>query len=125
MKQIFALFILILCLIQLSAQNHYARFESIDVQHCIFEIHVNDSTNVIEGKTTIKVKLLKQAEKLTLDLIGKNDSTNTGMFVTNIKFKDNPVRYTHKNGQLAIDFKTEEKDGMKGWLMFRNLSFSD
>ena len=106
MKQIFSLLFFILCLIQLSAQNHNARFENIDVQHYIFEIHLNDSTNIIEGKTTVKVKLLKQAEKLTLDLIGKNDSTNTGMIVSNVKFKDNPVRYTHKNGQLVIDFNT-------------------
>lgn len=106
MKQIFISFFLILCLIQLSAQNHYARYESIDVQHYIFEIHLNDSTNVIEGKTTVKVKLLNPSENLTLDLTGKDDSTNTGMFVTNIKLNSNPVQYSHKNGQLEIDFNS-------------------
>lgn len=104
MKQISALLIFLLCLSQLSAQNHYARFESIDVQNYIFEVHLNDSTNRIEGKTTIKIKFLKPSQKVVLDLVGKNDSTYTGMEVSRISFSGNLVKFSHQNNQLEIDF---------------------
>ena len=104
MKLILLLFALLLCVVQLSAQNHYERFESIDVQNYIFEIHINDSTNRIEGKTNIKIKFLKTSQKVILDLVAKSDSANTGMEVSNVRLNDNPVKFTHQNNQLEIDF---------------------
>jgi len=104
MKHISALFFFLLFLVQLSAQNHYARFENIDVQHYIFYIQLNDSTNRIEGKTTIKIRFLKPSQKVILDLIGRNDSTNSGMEVSQISFNGNPAKFLHQNNQLEIDF---------------------
>ena len=103
MKYFLIISFIVLSFIQLSAQNHYDRFESIDIQNYIFEIHLNDTTNRIEGKTNIKIRFLKQSQKLILDLIGRNDSTNTGMEVTRVSFKGNPVKFSHQNNQLEID----------------------
>jgi aminopeptidase N len=111
MKHISIISIFLFCLTQLFAQNHYTRFESIDVQNYIFEIHLNDSTNVIEGKATVRVKFLKPAQKVTLDLIGLNDSTSFGMEVSQINFIGNPMRFSHQNGQLEIDFNQIFKIG--------------
>ncbi len=104
MRYISFLYFCLFLLIQLSAQNHYTRFESIDVQNYIFEIHLNDSTNRIEGKSTIKIKLLKPSQKVILDLVGKNDSTNTGMEVSNVSFNSTPLKFSHQNNLLEIDF---------------------
>ncbi|MBN2635477.1 MAG: M1 family metallopeptidase [Prolixibacteraceae bacterium] len=95
----------------LNAQNHFGRFESIDVQHYIFEIHLNDSTNQIEGKTNILLKFLKTADSVQLDLIGQNDSTTTGMKVQNVVIAGNSEKFIHKNSQLTINFGREIKAG--------------
>ncbi|MCG6188013.1 M1 family metallopeptidase [Maribellus maritimus] len=87
-----------------AAQNHQKRFESIDVQHYDFEIHLNDTSDRIEGKANILVKFLKPSESLQLDLIGLNYSTSTGMKVRNVVFDGKPVNFFHKNDQLQIIF---------------------
>ncbi len=106
MKNIFVSIIFTFCLIQISAQNHYARFKSIDIQHYDFEIHLNDSTDRIEGKTTVQVKFLQPAKTIILDLTGTNDSTETGMEVSKIIYKGNATGFNHRNNQLEIDFNT-------------------
>lgn len=83
------------------AQNHYSRFESIDVQHYIFEIHLNDSTNRIEGKTTVAVKFLKPAENLVFDFI-EQDSANIGMSVKSIISENVTLNFIHQENQLSI-----------------------
>jgi len=104
MKRISVIYFFLFCLAQVSAQNHFSRFGSYDVQNYIFDIHLNDSTNRIEGKTTIKIRFLKPTQKVILDLIGRNDSTSSGMEVSQIYFNGNPVKFSHQNDQLEIDF---------------------
>lgn len=95
------LFLLFLSTFISSAQNHYQRFETIDVQHYMFDIHLNDSTNRIEGKTNVLVKFLKATDNLILDLTDKeNDST--GMVVTSVKMNNSDLSFTHKNSELKI-----------------------
>ena len=49
------------------AQNHYGRFSTLDAQHYSFEIHLNDTTNRIEGKTVATINLLKPTSEVVLD----------------------------------------------------------
>lgn len=103
MKQIIYLsIILFLNVWSAQAQNHHTRFESIDVQHYIFEIQLNDSTDNIEGKTTIQIKFLKPLDKLTLDFVGLNDSSVTGMVIRKISSENVPLQFKHVNNQLEI-----------------------
>ena len=103
--RLISLFVLLLIhFTSLFAQNHHSRFESIDIQHYIFEIHLNDSTDRIEGKTTIQVKFLKSLDKITLDLVGLNDSTTSGMAVKNVYTEGVTINYKHINNQLEIQF---------------------
>lgn len=102
LKQIYFTFSLFFVVVLSQAQNHQSRFESINIQHYIFEIHLNDSTDRIEGKTTVQIKFLKSLDIVTLDLVGLNDSTLTGMVVRNIYSKSIPVNFKHLNNQLEI-----------------------
>ncbi len=101
MRFILIFFILVFTSIQLFAQNHRERFETIDVQHYIFEIHLNDSTNRIEGKTTVAVKFLKPTENFVFDFIGQ-DSANIGMSVKSIISENVLLAFDHQNNQLVI-----------------------
>ncbi len=88
----------------LIAQNHYERYESIDVKAYIFEIHLNDSTDRIEGKAILNIKLLKPLGKISLDLIGINDSTETGMTVSKVLVEKENSRFSQRNELLTVNF---------------------
>lgn len=108
LKKIFNSILLILFVSCISAQNHHARFESIDVRHYKFEIHLNDTTNRIEGKTTVSVNFLKAVENCVFDLI-KESGENKGMSVESVKWKNEPINFTHKNSQLKIELNRKTK----------------
>ncbi|MCY1722155.1 M1 family metallopeptidase [Prolixibacteraceae bacterium Z1-6] len=84
-----------------TAQKHYQRFESIDVQHYKFEIHLNDTTNRIEGTTIVLVKFLKPAENVVFDLVN-SDGQNKGMSVESVKSENKSLSFTHINNRLNI-----------------------
>ena len=92
------------------AQTHLDRFESTDVQHYVFEIHLNDSTNRIEGKTTVTVKFLKPAQNLTLDLVELN-SENNGMIVQAVKNNEQDLPFIHANDKLGIHLEKPTRSG--------------
>lgn len=95
----------------LFAQNHQSRFETIDVQHYIFEIHLSDTTNRIEGKTNIQVKFLKDTKNINLDFVGLNDSASTGMKVKTVVVDESEANYNHSGDQLDIQFSGGVKAG--------------
>ncbi|MEN8116114.1 MAG: M1 family metallopeptidase [Bacteroidota bacterium] len=101
-RKLFSSILLVLLVTLSFAQNHHTRFESIDVQHYKFEIHLNDSTNKIEGKTTVDIKLLKAVKSFTLDLIGI-DSLSRGMTVESVFSENKSLLFSHKNNKLKID----------------------
>ncbi len=101
-KNIIYAIVLTLFAITSAAQNHHNRFESIDIQHYSFEIHLNDSTNRIEGTATVSVNFIKPVKQITLDLIDLNDSTQTGMTVLSVTENSNLLKYKQQNNQLEI-----------------------
>ncbi len=101
MKFIFSLFVL-LSSCNLFAQNHHERFENMDVMHYMFEIHLNDSTNRIEGNAMLLINFLKPVQSFTLDLVGI-DSTNMGMIVESVKVGSFYRNFTHSNNLLKIE----------------------
>ncbi len=107
MKRISILFLVTLFLTQLSAQNHYVRFKSIDVLHYNFEIHVNDSTDQIEGKATVLIRFMKSEKTVDIDLVAVNGSTGKGMQVKNVEANGKPVSFSHINNDLKLTFEKE------------------
>lgn len=83
------------------AQTHHDRFESLDVLHYSFEIHLNDSTNNIEGKTNVTIKFLQSQESFKLDLVGQK-KTKPGMFVSSVVSEGKLLDFSHKNSKLEI-----------------------
>ena len=104
MKHLFLTFLHIIVFISAYAQNNYNRFREIDIQHYIFEIGLNDTTNRIEGKAIIEAKILQPTQYITLDFIGLNDSTSTGMIVSEVASKGKKLQYFQKDDQLEIKF---------------------
>lgn len=84
------------------AQKHQLRFESIDVQHYKFEIHLNDTTNCLVGKTTISVMFLKPADNVVFDLVNTNEQ-NKGMSVRSVFLQNKPLKFSHSKNKLNIE----------------------
>jgi len=72
------------------------------VQHYKFEIHLNDTTNRIEGITTVSVKFLKPAENIVFDLVNTNDE-NKGMSVESVATKNKVLQFQQSANELNID----------------------
>lgn len=102
MKKLLTIFCCISVWSAALSQNHHTRFESIDVQHYRFEIHLNDSTNRIEGKATITVKFLKPTENVVFDLINTN-TQNKGMSVKSVSLGKHDLKYVHSENQLCLE----------------------
>jgi aminopeptidase N len=92
------------------AQTHQPRFETIDVQHYAFEIHLNDSTNRIECKTTVTIKFLKSAENVVFDLI-KVNTENRGMSITSVKTNNSALKFIHEKDELKVELPQMVKNG--------------
>jgi len=75
---------------------------SIDVQHYLFKIDVNDSNNIIQGKATITVKFLQNVQQLKLDLAQKN-ATGKGMVVTEVSSGNQSVTFTQDSQHVIIN----------------------
>ena len=92
-----------------SAQNHQSRFEKIDVQHYKFEIHLNDTTNQIEGVTTITIKFLQAANDVTFDLV--ENSGDNGMLVHSVKMDGYGLNYIQGHNKLEILLNEQAEAG--------------
>ena len=104
MKHFTLAFLFIIVFVVAHAQNNYSRSKEIDIRHYIFEIQLNDTTNRIEGKATIEARILQPTQNITLDFVGLNDSTNTGMVVSKVTSEGKKLQYAQKSDQLEIAF---------------------
>jgi aminopeptidase N len=87
--------------VNLSAQDHHERYDSIDVTDYRFEIELNDSNDRIAACATITISFKKSLENFMLDL--KNTSASgKGMTVTNITEDGMDAAFTHKGDKLKI-----------------------
>ena len=84
------------------AQVQYTKNVGADVQKYIFNLALNDATNQIEGEAQIKVKVDKNTNSFTLDLIEK--SGDYGMVVSSVLEDDKKASYTYANNKIKIDF---------------------
>ncbi len=86
---------------QFSAQDHQARFESIDVLHYGFEMELTDSSDVIWGVAHLQILLKKELNLLSLDLVNLNPE-GKGMTIDEVSEKGERVEYNHHKHQLDI-----------------------
>lgn len=117
------LFLHIACILIIKcavAQNHHSRFESMDVQHYKFEIHLNDTTNRIEGIAQVSIKFLKTIEDFTLDLVGTRDK-GTGMSVEFVEHKGEGLSFLHAENELGVHL---EKPTVAGQTLKFQINYS-
>jgi len=84
----------------LKASDPYPKNDAIDVIQYIFQLEVNDSTDVIAGKASVTILFKKPIHEFELDLVSK-DASAGGMEVQHVLLNEN-LAYTHRNNRLKI-----------------------
>lgn len=83
------------------ATDPYPRNTAIDIQKYIFQLEVNDSTDVLSGQATITIRFNKIVSDFELDLIG-HSYRGFGMTVSSVSQSGLPAPFEHKNNRLKI-----------------------
>ena len=99
MKKIF-IFLFFVCPLAW-ASDPYPKNPAIDVIQYIFQLEVNDSTDVIAGKAVVSIYFKKSISDFELDLSNK-DLSKKGMEVSEVLLDGKKLSYSHKNNRLKI-----------------------
>ena len=83
------------------ATDPYPRNTNIDIQKYVFQLEVNDTTDVVAGVASVTVRFKKSVSEFELDLIGKN-SRGLGMTVSSVTEGNFPLKFEHKINRLRI-----------------------
>lgn len=74
-----------------------------DVEHYRFSLFLSDTSDQIHGEAEITARFEVPIQQWTLNLIGRNDSTQTGMQVTEVITPDLPCSFYQEDQHLVID----------------------
>jgi len=85
----------------LHAQDHHARFESMDVLHYRFEIDLSDSSDVIRCRANLDIQFKQELKEFTLDLADLNPD-GSGMHINELKENGKEVSYIHAKDEIQI-----------------------
>ena len=76
----------------------------VDVQHYAFSLTISDSTNQIQGETTIRFTRADDRQTVWFDLISPRDSSETGMRVRSVSLPDGKaVPFSQRNDRVFIN----------------------
>ena len=103
----YVVMIILLSFNQLYSKDPYPKNPNIDILNYSFELHLNDTTDIIYGTANINLHIEPSENNVRLDLISANNDGN-GMVVHSVLFNGNKVPYTHKKNELNIS-----TDGLK------------
>lgn len=92
-----------------AAQNQGNRLNEIDVRHYVFDLKLNDSTDIIEGKATISIKFLQALNEFQLDLTSQDPPTGYGMSVQKIMENGKVLSFQHVGEKLVISLPAAVK----------------
>jgi aminopeptidase N len=99
MKKIF-IFLFFVCQLA-KATDPYPKNSAIDVIHYIFQLEVNDSTDVMVGKASITIFFKKSISDFELDLANQ-DASRKGMKVLEVLLDGKKIAYSHSKDRLKI-----------------------
>mgnify|MGYP001218374681 FL=1 len=100
-KPLILIFFLLFTL-NLFSKDPYPKNPNIDILNYSFELHLNDSTDIIYGTANIKLSIKPNEDNVRLDLISKNKD-GKGMSVESILFNGKEIPYTHVDNVINID----------------------
>ncbi len=83
------------------ASDPYPKNENIKVNHYVFNLELNDSTDVIAGEALVTIHFIKPIASFNLNLIGKKNGT-TGMEVSSVTSSGKPVDFSFANDLITI-----------------------
>lgn len=82
------------------AQDAYPRQDFLDVEHYSFSLKLQDETNAIQGKTTIKINFKEVKEEFFLDFI--SEKSGKGMTVSEVLCESEKCDFRQENDRLYI-----------------------
>lgn len=88
--------------LNLFSKDPYPKNPNIDILNYSFELHLNDSSDIIYGTANIKLSIKPNEDNVRLDLISKNKE-GKGMSIENILFNGKEIPYTHVDNVINID----------------------
>ena len=94
--------LLLLLSFSLLSKDPYPKNPNIDILNYSFELHLNDSNDVIYGEANIKLKVKPDEKQIRLDLISKTKE-NKGMSVHEVLFNNIKVSFSHEKNVLKIN----------------------
>ena len=84
------------------AKDPYPKNPNIDILNYKFEIHLNDSSDIIYGSADIELNIKDSEDRVRLDLISLAKD-GMGMKVKKVTFNGTEVSYSHENDVLLIE----------------------
>ena len=84
------------------AKDPYPKNPNIDILNYKFEIHLNDTSDVIYGNADIALNIKDSEDRVRLDLISQGKD-GMGMEVKKVTFNGSEVSYSHDNDVLLIE----------------------
>ena len=84
------------------AKDPYPKNPNIDILNYKFEIHLNDTSDIIYGSADIALNIKDSEDRVRLDLISQ-DKDGKGMEVKKVTFNGSEVSYSHDNDVLLIE----------------------
>ena len=86
----------------LISKDPYPKNPNIDILNYSFELHLNDSNDVIYGEANIKLKIKPGEKQIRLDLISKT-TDNKGMSIHEVMFNNKKTSFSHQKNVLKIN----------------------
>ena len=84
------------------AKDPYPKNPNIDILNYKFEIHLNDTSDIIYGSADIALNIKDSEDRVRLDLISQGKD-GKGMEVKKVTFNGSKVSYSHDNDVLLIE----------------------
>ena len=86
----------------IQAKDPYPKNPNIDILNYKFEIHLNDTSDIIYGSADIALNIKDSEDRVRLDLISQGKD-GMGMEVKKVTFNGSEVSYSHDNDVLLIE----------------------
>jgi len=93
-----------LSILLFSFHTSFSQSNKIDVAQYRIELNVNDTTNCIVGKTTIRFKALQATNTISLDLVTYDAATKKGMQVIYIVDGNDTLAYQAEAEKIIVQF---------------------
>lgn len=103
MRKLFCVYLFLLVFQVLSAHDGYLRNSKVDVLHYEFSVALNDSTDRIEGRALIQIKIIQQTDSISFDLMSVN-SDGKGMEVSSVLFHSHEIKWKQGAERLTLFF---------------------